>query len=419
MANRQEDENRVFRRDRGTLEIDRQRDSQLAIWRVAISGIHMFCNVTLLSMAYALRDGGWRGLTFFFIFFALTISSSIVISHIMERNPTFRSYPEIGEVAFGRAGYRTVWILVFLFTYACCVENTVVTRDTLINLLPKEMFKIDNREVTGGHLATMLMVLLMLSVVLFKDWGIFDITLTVSGLGLTAIVVLSLVWQWIFDPVPHQKTLSFDPSMFPMAIGFYANCFSSHSSLPELYKQTKNRNKFIVLLIYIFVPTAILYVGVGCLCYHLFGNTVEPLFILSMPGHLGASKAAKICTIIHQLIRYVQGISSIAMQVDEVVTNPQDDEEDNHAKSILVRLFLVGTTIVITMVVPFYGPFMAFMASIFGVSVALIIPYMCFLRIRYQDFTRSQVIWTVIVLLVAVTGAILGSIKSAPALAKG
>lgn len=61
-------------------------------------------------MAYALRDGGWRGLTFFVIFLALAISSSVVISHIMERNPTFRSYPEIGEVAFGRAGYRTVWV---------------------------------------------------------------------------------------------------------------------------------------------------------------------------------------------------------------------------------------------------------------------------------------------------------------------
>nr|GEU67767.1 vacuolar amino acid transporter 1-like [Tanacetum cinerariifolium] len=320
-------------------------------------------------MAYALRDGGWRGFSFFGLFFALTISSSVVISHIMELDLTIRSYPDIGRVAFGIAGYRTVWIIVFLFTYACCVENTVVARDTLINLLPQDMFKTDNREASGGQLLTMLMVIVMIAIILFRDWGIFDIMLT----------------------------------------GFYANCFSSHSNLPDFYKQTKNRKEFILLLIYIFVPTAILYIGVGCLGYHLFGNTVEPLFVLSMPGHLGASKAAKICT----------GISSMAMQVDELVTNPQDDEQDNCTKSTLVRIALVATTIAISMAVPFYGPFMAFMASILGVTVALIIPYMCFLRIRYPDFTRRQVTSTVVVLLVAVTGAILGSIKSAPALAKG
>lgn len=67
---------------------------------------------------------------------------------------------------------------ICLLTQAGCVENAVVTRDTLINLLPKEIFKIANSEVSGGQLTTMLVILLMITVILFKDWGTFDITLT-------------------------------------------------------------------------------------------------------------------------------------------------------------------------------------------------------------------------------------------------
>ncbi|MFS7970805.1 putative amino acid transporter, transmembrane domain-containing protein [Helianthus anomalus] len=74
----------------------------------------MFSGVGLLSISYALAEGGWLSLILLLVIACLTFYTGLLIQRCMDTDPTIRSCPDISNRAFGKTGEAIVSITMNL-----------------------------------------------------------------------------------------------------------------------------------------------------------------------------------------------------------------------------------------------------------------------------------------------------------------
>lgn len=80
---------------------------------LAVVGINVLCGVALLTMPYAVKEGGWLGLFILFSFGVITFYTGILLKRCLENSPGIHTYPDIGQAAFGTTGRILVSVRFF------------------------------------------------------------------------------------------------------------------------------------------------------------------------------------------------------------------------------------------------------------------------------------------------------------------
>nr|XP_043618309.1 amino acid transporter AVT1C-like [Erigeron canadensis] len=388
---------------------------------VILNGIHMFCAVTILSVPYAMKVGGWSGIATLALFCLASVYSGYLLGLCFEYHRTeIKTYPDVANAAFGRLGSYFVSFIVFCYNYASCVEYVVVSMNTLAYVFPTQLFSVLHHIITVGTLIAYVMIIVLYFVVCYHNFQKFNFYLTGLGVFLTLVLVLSLFTHGIVNHATYQlkSTKFFNPSTFPMALGFYAYCFAGHTYLPELYQSMREKRQFQKIMLIIFVASFFLYLAVAINGYALFGKDVQSIFVLNMPKNQVPAVVAILSTLLDQVIRYVLGVHSISRDLDELVKRRNHGLSDRTI-GYVIRAVLVGTTIIFSLMIPVYGTLMAFIGSTLGIVVALIIPCVCFLRLRWDHVTRPQGVLAGFIIVLALVASVLGISKSLPELIKG
>ncbi|KAL6615500.1 hypothetical protein ACP70R_037770 [Stipagrostis hirtigluma subsp. patula] len=128
----------------------------------AVSGIGV------LSMPYAVSQGGWLGLPLFAAVGAVCYYTGTLIERCMRADPTtIASYPDIGQFAFGAAGRRAIAFFMYVELYLVAVSFLVLEGDNLDKLFPGASL-----EPLPGYLlqGKQLFVVLAAAVVLPTTW---------------------------------------------------------------------------------------------------------------------------------------------------------------------------------------------------------------------------------------------------------
>ena len=66
--------------------------------------MNVLCGVGILSTPYAVKEGGWVGLSILIIFAVLSFYTGILLRYCLDSAPGLETYPDIGQAAFGTAG---------------------------------------------------------------------------------------------------------------------------------------------------------------------------------------------------------------------------------------------------------------------------------------------------------------------------
>ncbi|KAK6144746.1 hypothetical protein DH2020_021566 [Rehmannia glutinosa] len=254
------------------LPISRQSSSSQAV----LNGMNVLCGVGILSTPYAVKEGGWLGLSILLIFAVLSYYTGILLRYCLDSQP--------GLLKRTQTSVR--------LRLACCVEYIILESDNLSSLFPNAHLNFGVFDLNSHHLFAVMTALAVLPTVWLRDLSVLSY-ISAGGVIASILVVVCLFWVGLVDQVGFEsKGTTLNLSTLPVAIGLYGYCYSGHAVFPNIYTSMEKPRQYPSVLLMSFGICTVLYAAVAVLGYMMFGESTQSQFTLNMPQDLVASKIA-------------------------------------------------------------------------------------------------------------------------------
>lgn len=175
-----------------------------------------------------------------FLIAGCTFYTSLLIKRCMDLDTNIRSYPDIGERAFGSNGRMFVAVTMNVELYLVATGFVILEGDNLQNLFPA----FGGDFVTGKQAFVLLVGLIVLPTVWLDNMAILSY-ISATGVVASFLLIASVLWSAVFDGIgfKEQGTL-FQSRGIPTAISLYAFCYCAHPVFPTMYTSMKNQKQF-------------------------------------------------------------------------------------------------------------------------------------------------------------------------------
>lgn len=204
----------------------------------------MFAGVGILSIPYALSQGGWLSLLIFITIATICFYTGILLQKCIDSSSLVKTYPDIGELAFGRKGKIIVAIFLYLELYLVAIDFLILEGDNLEKLFPNAHFHVAGLEIGSKQGFVLIFSLLVLPTTWLRSLNMLAYV-ALGGVLASVILIASVLWVGVFDGVGfHEKGVTVNWSGMPTAMSLYAFCFSGHAVFPMIYTGMRNRKTF-------------------------------------------------------------------------------------------------------------------------------------------------------------------------------
>ncbi|OAY70772.1 Vacuolar amino acid transporter 1 [Ananas comosus] len=355
--------------------------------RTCFNGLNALSGVGLLSIPYALSQGGWLSLLLLFIVAMICCYTGLLLQRCMKADPRIRTYPDIGEFAFGYLGRIFVSVFMYLELYLVAIGFLILEGDNLDKLFPDTKLIVGTVSIASKQLFVMLVALIILPTTWLRSLSVLAYV-SAGGVLASVIVVFSVLWAATVDGVGFGERGRFlNLSSLPTALGLYTFCYGGHA-----------------VLLLCFITCTLNYGSMAILGYLMYGDSVNSQVTLNLPTGKLSSKVAIYTTLINPFSKYALMIAPVATAIEERLITV-----NKRSPTLLIRSLVVLSTVVIALTIPFFGSLMALIGSLLSIIVSMMLPCICYIKI----FGASQVRKVELVLisgilltgtLVAITG---------------
>ncbi|XP_030450746.1 amino acid transporter AVT1I-like isoform X1 [Syzygium oleosum] len=371
--------------------------------RTCFNGINTLSGVGILSIPFALSQGGWLSLMFLFLVAILFWYTGLLLQRCMIANQLIKTYPDIGELAFGHKGRALISIFMYLELYLVAVEFLILEGDNLDKLFPNHGFKLGHLTIGGKQGFVLLATLVVLPTTWLRSLGALAY-ISAGGILASIILVLCVLWVGAIDGVgfDEEGTL-LNWSGIPTAISLFAFCYGGHAVFPTLSNSMKDRSQFSKVLLVCFLTCTVTYGSMAVLGYTMYGEHLKSQVTLNLPVRKMSSKIAIYTTLINPLTKYALIINPIATALEE--TCPL---RNSRPVSILLRTVIVVSTVIMALVIPFFGYVMAFIGSFLSVTMSVLLPCFCYLKINRGSKKKKSRIEVGVIVGIILVGFFIG-----------
>ncbi|KAK4751343.1 hypothetical protein SAY87_004825 [Trapa incisa] len=379
-----------------------------SFFKTCFNGLNALSGVGILSTPYALASGGWLSLILLFFIAIIAFYSGLLMKRCMDSDRSIRTYPDIGERAFGKTGRVLISVLMYIELFLVATGFLILEGDNLHNLVPSMEFEIGGL-LTGKQSLVVLVAIIILPTVWVDNLSILSYV-SASGILASGIILVSIFWTGAFDGVGfQQKGKLVNWSGIPTAISLYSFCYCAHPIFPTIYVAMKKKHQFSSVLVFCFTLCTIGYASIAVMGYMMFGDAIESQITLNLPIGKLSSKVAIYTTLVNPICKY-------ALMVIPIVDAAKKHLAWSHDKRVLLGI-LVSTTLVISNVavalcVPFFGYLMSLVGAFLSVSASIILPCLCYLKIMAdsrRSFWRLESVIIVVIIILGVVVGILGT----------
>ncbi|RCV24962.1 hypothetical protein SETIT_5G128400v2 [Setaria italica] len=352
-------------------------DGDASFVQTCLNGLNALTGVGLLSVPYALSEGGWLSLALLAAVAAVCWYTGLLLQHCMAVDPAVRTFADIGERAFGRAGRLLVAAFMYAELYLVAIGYLIVDGDNLDKLFPGAAVSLGPASLSGRQLFVVLVALAVAPTTWLRSLGVLAYV-SATGVFASVLIVLSVLWAAAVDGVGFSApgATALRPARLPTALGLYTFCFCGHAVFPTLYTSMKEKRRFPKMLAICFVLCTLNYGSMAVLGYLMYGDGVQSQVTLNLPAARLSSKVAIFTTIVNPLSKYALVVTPIAMAVEERIGSGS-----SAAASMAVRTLLVLSTVAVALAVPFFGYLMALVGSLLSVGACVLLPCVCYVRV--------------------------------------
>uniref|UniRef100_M8AX63 Amino acid transporter transmembrane domain-containing protein n=1 Tax=Aegilops tauschii TaxID=37682 RepID=M8AX63_AEGTA len=348
----------------------------------------MSVGVGVLSVPYALSEGGWLSLLLLAAVAAACWYTGLLVGRCMDADPAIRTYPDIGQRAFGSPGRLLVSSFLYAEVYLVAVGFLILDGDNLDKLFPGSSVALGPVSLAGKQLFVVLVALMVAPTTWLRSLGVLAYV-SAAGVFASLVVVLSVLWVAAVDGVGFSGRGTTTPLRLPgppprprpgppPPLGLYTFCYCGHAVFPTLYTCMKQKSQFPKMLAICFVLCTLNYGSMAVLGYLMYGDGVQSQVTLNLPAARLSSKIAIYTTLVNPLAKYALMVTPIATVVEERICVAVGQ---GSAVPVAVRTLLVLSTVAVAIAVPFFGYLMALVGSFLSVGVCMLLPCVCYLRI--------------------------------------
>eukprot|EP00270_Netrium_digitus_P004317 TRINITY_DN1534_c0_g2_i1.p1 TRINITY_DN1534_c0_g2~~TRINITY_DN1534_c0_g2_i1.p1 ORF type:complete len:553 (-),score=127.37 TRINITY_DN1534_c0_g2_i1:234-1892(-) len=376
------------------------------------NGCNILAGVGVLSMPYAVMNGGWLSLGLLFSLAVACWYTGYLLRVCLQSEPGLETYPDIGEAAFGPTGRLIISIVLYVELYACCVEFLILEGDNLSAQFPGASLQLGSVFLSSQHLFIIVAAICILPTMYLRDLSILSY-ISAGGMFATllvcAMVMLVGVQSVGFEREADGQLLNLWG--MPMAIGLYGFCYSGHAVFPNIYMSMRNKKEYDTVLLWSFVLCTIIYTSMAIGGYLMFGDSSSSQITLNLPENLLASRIAVWTTVVNPYTKFALSMLPVARCLEELLPMPVSSKQYKRA-STSIRTILVASTVVVALLIPFFGYVMSFIGSFLSMAVSVILPCACYIRIQGKRATLGQKIVCSILILLGLFCAAAGTYSS-------
>ncbi|KAL5666625.1 hypothetical protein ACJX0J_026733, partial [Zea mays] len=355
--------------------------------QTVFNGVNVLAGIGIFSAPYTIREAGWASLVVLAFFAVVCCYTGVLLKYCFESKDGVKTFPDIGELAFGRIGRFLISIVLYTELYSFCVEFVILEGDNLASIFTSTTFDWNGIHADGRHFFGILFALVVLPSVWLRDLRVISY-LSVGGVFATLLVFLSVGVVGATGNVGFHlagKAVKWDG--IPFAIGIYGFCYAGHSVFPNIYQSMSDRTKFNKALYICFAICTTIYGAIAVIGYLMFGDKTLSQITLNLPKDSFVAKVALGTTVIIPFTKYSLVINPLARSIEEL--RPEGFLTDR-LFAVMLRTAIVASTLCVAFLLPFFGLVMALIGSLLSILVALIMPALCFLKIARNKATRLQ-----------------------------
>ncbi|XP_015962765.1 amino acid transporter AVT1I isoform X1 [Arachis duranensis] len=374
------------------------------------NGVNALSGVGILSVPYALASGGWLSLTLLFAIAMAAFYAGVLIKKCMDKNSNIRTYPDIGELAFGKIGRLIVSVSMYMELYLVSIGFLILEGDNLNELFPNvELELVAGLTISGKQFFVILVALIILPTVWLDDMNMLSYV-SASGVFASAIIIISISWTATIGGVgfSHKGTL-LNLSGIPTSVSLYAFCYCAHPVFPTLYNSMRNKHQFSNVLFVCFFLTTAGYASMAIIGYLMFGPNVQSQVTLNLPIDKLSSRVAIYTTLVNPISKY----ALMTTPITNALKNLLPRKYKNRFTKILVSTMMVTSTVIIALTVPLFGELMSLVGAFLSVTASILLPCSCYLKIsgKYR-ILGCETIAIVAIIVAAVVIGIAGTYTS-------
>ncbi|CAA7401920.1 unnamed protein product [Spirodela intermedia] len=336
--------------------------------RTCFNGLNALSGVGVLSIPYALSEGGWLSVAWLIVIAAACCYTGLLLQRCMNSGPYLQSYPDIGESAFGLSGRITISVVIYLELYLVSTGFLILEGDNLGKLFPNSSLKLGKMKIEGNQLFTLLAALVILPTTWLRSLGALAY-FSLGGVMASVILVGCVLWAGAFDQIGfHERGKLINFGGLPTSLGLYAFCYCGHAVFPALCTSMRDRTQFPKALSVCFLLCTLNYSFMAVIGYLMYGEGIKSQVTLNLPVENLSSKVAIYTTLINPLTKYALMVSPIATAIEQRLL-----VSGGGPASLLSRTLLVVSTVAIALSIPRFGYLMALLGSFLSVVVSLLL----------------------------------------------
>ncbi|XP_021721404.1 amino acid transporter AVT1I-like [Chenopodium quinoa] len=378
-----------------------------SFFKAFFNGLNALSGVGILSVPYALASGGWLSLILIFIVATAAFYTDLLIKRCMEADSSIRTYPDIGERAFGKIGRTITSVFMCTELYLVVTGFLILEGDNLHNHFPGLKLETSWLQLGGRESFVLLIALIILPSVWLDNLSILSY-ISATGVLASVVIIASILHVGTFDGIGfHSKGDVLNWSGIPTSVSLYGFCYCAHPVFPTLYNSMQKKHQFSKVLLLCFLCSTIGYASMAIIGYLMYGSEVESQITLNLPTDKIFSKIAIYTTLVNPLSKH-------ALMLEPVVNSTESWFPNLHNKKhfkLVLRTSLVATQVIVALVVPFFGYLMSLVGAFLSITASITLPCLCYIKIT-GNYMKGEGLLVVATVVLSVLIAIFGTYTS-------
>ncbi|GAQ90047.1 Transmembrane amino acid transporter family protein [Klebsormidium nitens] len=390
-----------------------------------LNAVNILLGVGLLSIPFAMAEGGWAALATLGLLGVITNYTGKVLGECQQRlcllnaRPApeeggfvrgLQSYEDIGDAAFGAWGRRVITGVLYVELVGTCGLFFILEGDNLARLFGGE----PDRYMLASALA-LIPTTWLPDLSALAGLGALGAAASLSVLG----VILTTYCQEGFPAGPGTQLLNLQT--FPLTFGLLAFVYAGHAVFPNIKASMKEPELYPKMLDVTYLIVGAVCTLIGVVGYQMYGSEVMEEVTLNLPSGALAMLATALI-VVNPFTKFALTMDPVARGLEGLLglTKPGPSVAGDTSKKplllplprILGRTALGGSALFLATSVPFFGSVMALIGSSLTLAVSVIFPSLAYLKLFGPTLSHGERYWNYFVVGIGIVCAVAGTYVS-------